>query len=83
MTTLRPMKDGDRQKADALVKSAKAAKAPYQDYVQGSRGTEGGVLWSGREVRPARIHHHRGRMRGGRRGISCAYFWVDGSRLPL
>jgi hypothetical protein len=32
MTTLRPMKDGDRQKADALVQSAKAAMAPYQDF---------------------------------------------------
>ena len=32
MTTLRPIKEGDRQKADALVQSAKAAMAPYQDY---------------------------------------------------
>jgi hypothetical protein len=32
MTTLTPMKGGDRQKADALVQSAKAAMAPYQDY---------------------------------------------------
>ena len=32
MTTLRPMQNGDRQKADALVQSAKAAMAPYQDY---------------------------------------------------
>ena len=32
MTTLRPAKDGDRRKADALVQSAKAAMAPYQDY---------------------------------------------------
>jgi hypothetical protein len=32
MTTLTPMKEGDRQKADALVQSAKAAMAPYQDY---------------------------------------------------
>jgi hypothetical protein len=32
MTTLRPLQDGDRQKADKLVDSAKAAMAPYQDY---------------------------------------------------
>jgi hypothetical protein len=32
MTTLTPMKEGDRRKADALVESAKAAMAPYQDY---------------------------------------------------
>src|SRR5450755_3573223 len=32
MTTLTPMKEGDRRKADALVDSAKAAMAPYQDY---------------------------------------------------
>ncbi len=32
MTTLRPVKEGDRQKADALVQSAKAAMAPYRDY---------------------------------------------------
>jgi hypothetical protein len=32
MTTLTPMKPGDRQKADALVQSAKTAMAPYQDY---------------------------------------------------
>jgi hypothetical protein len=32
MTTLRPLKSGDREKADALVASAKAAMAPYQDY---------------------------------------------------
>jgi hypothetical protein len=32
MTTLAPMKDGDRQKADALVEGAKTAMAPYHDY---------------------------------------------------
>jgi hypothetical protein len=32
MTTLRPLKSGDREKADALVASAKTAMAPYQDY---------------------------------------------------
>jgi hypothetical protein len=32
MTSLRPLKSGDREKADALVASAKAAMAPYQDY---------------------------------------------------
>jgi hypothetical protein len=32
MTTLRPLKSGDREKADALLASAKAAMAPYQDY---------------------------------------------------
>jgi hypothetical protein len=32
MTTLRPLKNGDREKADALIASAKAAMAPYQDY---------------------------------------------------
>jgi hypothetical protein len=32
MTTIRPAKDGDRQRADALVQSARAAMAPYQDY---------------------------------------------------
>ncbi len=32
MTTLRPIKEGNRQKADVLVQSAKAAMAPYQDY---------------------------------------------------
>jgi len=32
MTTLRPVKSGDREKADALLASAKAAMAPYQDY---------------------------------------------------
>jgi hypothetical protein len=32
MTTLSPEKEGDRRKADALVASAKAAMAPYQDY---------------------------------------------------
>src|SRR3984957_5690814 len=32
MTTLRPIKEGDRQKADSLVESAKTAMAPYQDY---------------------------------------------------
>jgi hypothetical protein len=32
MTTLRPMKEGDRQKADSLVQSARTAMSPYQDY---------------------------------------------------
>jgi hypothetical protein len=32
MTTLRPAKSGDRQKADALVAAAKLALAPYRDY---------------------------------------------------
>jgi hypothetical protein len=32
MTTLRPLKGGDREKADALAAAAKAAMAPYQDY---------------------------------------------------
>lgn len=32
LTTLRPLKPGDQQKADSLVESAKAAMAPYQDY---------------------------------------------------
>jgi hypothetical protein len=32
MTTLRPLRDGDRQKADSLVESARTAMAPYQDY---------------------------------------------------
>jgi hypothetical protein len=32
MTTLRPLKSGDQQRADALVQSSKAAMAPYQDY---------------------------------------------------
>jgi hypothetical protein len=32
MTTLRPLKPGDRQKADAVVAAAKEAMAPYQDY---------------------------------------------------
>jgi hypothetical protein len=32
MTTQRPSKPGDRQKADALVAAAKTAMAPYQDY---------------------------------------------------
>src|SRR6202044_213692 len=32
MTTLRPLKSGDREKADALLASAKTAMAPYQDY---------------------------------------------------
>lgn len=31
-TALRPLQEGGRQKADALVQSAKAAMAPYQDY---------------------------------------------------
>ena len=32
MTSLRPPKSGDQQKADAIVASAKTAMAPYQDY---------------------------------------------------
>jgi hypothetical protein len=32
MTTLRPAKVGDRQKADAVVAAAKVAMAPYRDY---------------------------------------------------
>jgi hypothetical protein len=32
MTAIRPLKAGDQQKADALLESAKAAMAPYQDY---------------------------------------------------
>ncbi len=32
MTALRPLKTGDQQKADAIVATAKAAMAPYQDY---------------------------------------------------
>jgi hypothetical protein len=32
MTTLRPLKEGDRQKADSLVAGARTAMAPYQDY---------------------------------------------------
>src|SRR5580692_1797454 len=32
MTTIRPSKPGDRQKADAIVAAAKEAMAPYQDY---------------------------------------------------
>ena len=32
MTSLRPLKEGDRQKADSLVASARTAMAPYQDY---------------------------------------------------
>jgi hypothetical protein len=32
MTSLRPMKPGDQQKADAVVAAAKTAMAPYQDY---------------------------------------------------
>jgi hypothetical protein len=32
MTTLRPLRDGDRQKADSLVEKARTAMAPYQDY---------------------------------------------------
>ena len=32
MTAPRPLKDGDPQKADALVQSAKAAMEPYRDY---------------------------------------------------
>jgi hypothetical protein len=32
MTTLRPIKPGDQQKADAIVEAAKTTMAPYQDY---------------------------------------------------
>ncbi len=32
MTSLRPTKPGDQQKADAIVAAAKTAMAPYQDY---------------------------------------------------
>src|SRR5580704_2708287 len=32
MTTLRPARDGDQQRADAVVAAAKTAMAPYQDY---------------------------------------------------
>ena len=32
MTSLRPEKPGDQQKADAIVAAAKTAMAPYQDY---------------------------------------------------
>jgi hypothetical protein len=32
MTTLRPVQPGDREKAEAVVKAAAAAMAPYQDY---------------------------------------------------
>ena len=32
MTVLRSPKDGDQQKADAIVAAAKSAMAPYQDY---------------------------------------------------
>jgi len=32
MTSLRPPKSGDLQKADAIVAAAKTAMAPYQDY---------------------------------------------------
>jgi hypothetical protein len=32
MTSLRPLKPGDKEKADAIVAAAKAAMAPYQDY---------------------------------------------------
>jgi hypothetical protein len=32
MTTLRPVKEGDRQKADSVADSARTAMAPYQDY---------------------------------------------------
>ncbi|MGA2688005.1 MAG: hypothetical protein ABSE85_08045 [Candidatus Korobacteraceae bacterium] len=34
MTSLRPPKSGDQQKADAIVAAAKTAMAPYQDYRQ-------------------------------------------------
>ena len=32
MTTPRPLRDGDLQKADSLVENARTAMAPYQDY---------------------------------------------------
>jgi hypothetical protein len=32
MTQLRPLSPGDKEKADAVVKAARAAMAPYQDY---------------------------------------------------
>jgi hypothetical protein len=32
MTSLRPLKAGDKEKADAIVAAAKEAMAPYQDY---------------------------------------------------
>ena len=32
MTSLRPLKDGDQQRADTIVAAAKQAMAPYQDY---------------------------------------------------
>jgi hypothetical protein len=32
MTMLRPLRDGDQQKADSLVKNARTAMAPYLDY---------------------------------------------------
>ncbi len=32
MTTIKPLQAGDRQKADVVVASAKAAMAPYADY---------------------------------------------------
>ncbi len=32
ITSPRPLKDGDQQKADAIVAAAKTAMAPYQDY---------------------------------------------------
>jgi hypothetical protein len=32
MTSLRPLKAGDQQKADAIVAAAKTAMAPYEDY---------------------------------------------------
>ncbi|HUN85477.1 MAG TPA: hypothetical protein VMU48_13925 [Terracidiphilus sp.] len=32
MSTMRPLKPGDQQKADAIVAAAKEAMAPYQDY---------------------------------------------------
>jgi hypothetical protein len=32
MSTMRPVKAGDRQKADAIVAAAKEAMAPYEDY---------------------------------------------------
>ena len=32
MTSLRPLKDGDQQRADTIVAAAKQAMAPYEDY---------------------------------------------------
>lgn len=65
MTTLRPVKDGDRQKADA----------------QGARGTEVPLLRSRCQIRLARLHHDPGSVRGGGRGVPSAHFRMDGARV--